>query len=906
MDWGLHAVIYPKNKFSLEEAKTDFAIHHKPKFMRETKSSYRYRVIPKTRFKQYRSKKLPNGSTLIYGELLPKWAHLSGSGFFDKIKSVAKNVASKIASVPGKIVEQFSRRHNYNNTSRLTLDKHKDEVITKMIIVRTPILAVLDKIFNVLSFGSWAKAKAESNYDQMFHLQLRINNILVEKNEVINITENLSSITDKSEQLIVSSFPNITIGEFMQKAEDSMGTGFWLYDAFKNNCQNFIMGLLSANNCLTEEAKAFIYQPVEELVKRIPKYMGVIAKGATNLGAVANRLMGKGEMEDKKAAAKAQYLKEVEIGEKQNMKGIAWRKRLREDPALKAKMYEDAKTMPIDDAYRDRVMSGSGFNPEDLGGAPFSGYANFHDKQITQKKLAELHAKKPGKFFINYYIKDKDDGNGNMVYIGEPFRAAAERFNRENPNDIKQGFKDAFNIVKMPLSFIPGVGQILNVADNVINGGSRNSGYISALVKGKFKNKKFDLSKMKDPSKWLQKKYEKQDERIITITELIKELNEVHVPRLEEFDKNIDTEIDAKKKEIMSIIKSKREAKKLLDKWMHSMREKKRTLRDEYNDLVDRIEFLRKKIMMRKRMSPYIDYTKEEIKEFDQRQVDRLAKISIPKMRYYRDESEALDAHAAVKRTIGMGKKSLTEEEEKLKNEAKEISKAKSEARKKSIAALIDEIMADYPNVPQYNFPFKNKVIENRYKKDVEKGKQEVESADPSDRDEIEALNKENEYIYTLENATKTKLLEYYFTFPKFNMKAHNYVLPERNEEGRTEAQQIEYNIRKAIKADLVNFILSMPELAKLYQSKEPKIKSSTRLLNALGISPETWKGWTDDRRSERIAQVDPLMYKSKTEIVKALQKNYTSDDLRRLKIRISKPIDDLIFAIKASKIKLF
>ena len=798
--WGLHAVIYPKNKFTLEEAKANFAEQHKPKFMRETKSSYRYRVIPKTRFLQYRSKKLANGSTLIYGELLPKWKHLSGSGFFTKIKSVAKNVVSKFASVPGKIAEQFTRRHNYNNTSTRTLDKHKDEIITKIVIVRTPILAVLDKVFNILTFGSWAKAKEQVGYDKMFHLQLRINDILVEKNEVINITENLSSITDKSEQLIVSSFPNITIGEFMQKAEDSMGTGFWLYDAFSNNCQNFIMGLLSANNCLTQEAKAFIYQPVEELVKRIPKYMGVIAKGATTLGAVANRLLGKGEVEDRKAAIKEQYLKEVAIGEKQNMKGIAWRKRLREDGALKAKVYEDAKTMPIDNAYRDRVM----------------------------------------------------------------------------------GF-----------------------SDNVINGGSQTKHQMMKAMIGT-NYKKFNLSKMKNPSEWLQKKYKKQDERIITITKLIKELNEVHVPRLEEFDKNIDAEIDAKKKEIMSITKSKHEAKKLLDKWMHSMRVKKRTLRDEYNDLGERIEFLRKKIMMRKRMLPFIDYTKEEIKEFNQRNEDRLAKISIPKMRVYIDESEALDTHAAVKRTIGMGKKPLTEEEEKLKDEAKEISKAKTEARKKSIGILIDEIMTDYPNVPQYNFPFKNKVIENRYKKDVEKGKQEVQSADPSDRDEIEALNKENEYIYVLENATKTKLLEYYFTFPKFNMKAHNYVLPERNEEGRTEAEQIEYNIRKAIKKDLVDFILSMPELAKLYQSKEPKIKSSTRLLNALGISPATWKGWTDDRRRERIAQVDPLMYKTKTEIVKALQKSYTSDELRKYKIRISKPIDDLIFAIKASKIKLF
>ena len=530
--WGLHAVIYPKNKFSLEEAKANFAEQHKPKFMRETKSSYRYRVIPKTRFKQYRSKKLPNGSTLVYGELLPKWKHLSGSGFFGDVKNVAKNVITKIARVPGKIAEQFTRRHNYNNTSARTLDKHKDEIITKMVIVRTPIMAILDKVFNMLTFGSWAKAKEQAGYDKMFHLQLRINDILVEKNEVINITENLSSITDKSEQLIISSFPSITIGEFMKTGEDLMGSNYWLYDAFSNNCQNFIMGLLSANNCLSEEAKAFIYQPVEELVKRIPKYMGIIAKGATGIGAVANRLMGKGEVEDRKQKIKEQYLKEVAIGEKQNMKGIAWRKRLREDGALKAKVYEDAKTMPIDNAYRDRVM----------------------------------------------------------------------------------GF-----------------------SDNVVNGGSQtNYQKIGAMLGNNYK--KFNPNKMKNPSKWIKKKYAKP--------------------------------------------------------------------------------------------------------------------------------------------LKGTGK--------------------------------------------------------------------------PKDR---------------------------------------------------TPDEQVEYNIRKAIKKDLIEFILSRPELADLYEPKPPKIKGSKKIFEALDIKAKDWNALTNEERKESLSEIDPLIYKSKSEIVAKLRNDYTAKEIKDFKIRLNMKLSDLIDAIKEAKI---
>ncbi len=516
------------------------------------------------------------------------------------------------------------------------------------------------------------------------------------------------------------------------------------------------MGLLSANNCLTEEAKAFIYQPVEELVKRIPKYMGVIAKGATGIGAVANRLMGKGE---------------------------------------------DGR-----------------FELSDTGGVPWNGKWKFlHNKQYFQKRINYLKKKYKGYYLTNYYLKDVDDGTGHMKYMSN-VRANAEAYDRANPQSLADGFRDAFNVIKGPLSLIPGVGQALDVADEIIGSGNFDEGMF-----GRSTQNRTVLPPRKKQGAG--KRYE-----------------EAHIE----------------------------DGRHVMGRWVDDTPIKPRENRYA---------------------------SQEEIKAMNGAKYDP------------NDHTEELARNKKFLEDFaknGGAKKKLTEEEEKLKDEAKEISKAKSEARKKSIASLIDEIMADYPNVPKYNFPFKNKVIENKYKKDVEKGKQEAQSADPSERNEIEALNKENEYIYVLENATKTKLLEYYFTFPKFNMKAHNYSLPIRNEEGRTEAEQIEYNIRKAIKKDLVDFILSMPELAKLYQSKEPKIKSSRRLLNTLGISPETWKGWTDDRRSERIAQVDPLMYKTKTEIVKALQKSYTLDELRKYKIRISKPLDDLIFAIKASKIKLF
>ena len=72
---SLHAVIIKKD-VSLEDAKklAKQHIQGNKKFYRETENSYRFRNIPKARFKKgsLRSKKLNNSVTLIYGELLGK------------------------------------------------------------------------------------------------------------------------------------------------------------------------------------------------------------------------------------------------------------------------------------------------------------------------------------------------------------------------------------------------------------------------------------------------------------------------------------------------------------------------------------------------------------------------------------------------------------------------------------------------------------------------------------------------------------------------------------------------------------------------------------------------------------------------------------------------------------------
>ena len=69
--WDLHAVIIKKD-IPLEEAITksrEFIKGKNKKFMRETMTSYRFRNLPKTKFNEFKTKRINKSISLIYGKL---------------------------------------------------------------------------------------------------------------------------------------------------------------------------------------------------------------------------------------------------------------------------------------------------------------------------------------------------------------------------------------------------------------------------------------------------------------------------------------------------------------------------------------------------------------------------------------------------------------------------------------------------------------------------------------------------------------------------------------------------------------------------------------------------------------------------------------------------------------------
>jgi len=232
---------------------------------------------------------------------------IHGNGFITDIFAKAKKavfgaVASGFrtaANVIGKPI-----RNNYPPSARHLLAKYAKAEVDNVIIRREPIVGALNTALNFISLGKWNEMRSKFAFDKLFHLsmvvQLRNPNayLIVEKNEVINISDKFKMNSDRMEYMVIPVPKGINFWTFMTKAQQAKGEEFFKYDAFTNNCQIFIDGILSANGVNSPEAQQFIMQNVDVMVENLPEYVSPFARLTTNIAGLANRVL-EGEGLDK-------------------------------------------------------------------------------------------------------------------------------------------------------------------------------------------------------------------------------------------------------------------------------------------------------------------------------------------------------------------------------------------------------------------------------------------------------------------------------------------------------------------------------------------------------------------------------------------------------------------------------
>jgi len=174
--------------------------------------------------------------------------------------------------------------------SRQLLQKIGNEPISSIKIVRTPLNTIINKILNAVSLGAFKSSIQSLGYDKLFHLTLLINDkYTFEKDEVVRLRQR-NPLKSNSEVMSVPVPPALTINTLIENTKQRMGADrFSNYDARRNNCQDFLLNILAANNIAG--ADQFIKQDAEAIFQKMPKWVDKFSKLATDVAAVGSRLI---------------------------------------------------------------------------------------------------------------------------------------------------------------------------------------------------------------------------------------------------------------------------------------------------------------------------------------------------------------------------------------------------------------------------------------------------------------------------------------------------------------------------------------------------------------------------------------------------------------------------------------
>lgn len=229
-------------------------------------------------------------------------APLRGAGLSDWI-SKAKDAVGEAAARVKNFVS--GARDGFSPPAAKMLAKHADWLVSSLVVRRDPIQSALNTAFNLVTLGKWNEARAKYSFDKLFHLGLVVGltsptgqhaELLIEKNAVVNVGHTKAQLDSSEVMRVPAPRPPRTLATFVDNAKRAMGSKFFSYSAFSNNCQDFVRALLSSNGVLTPGADKFLKQDLEQLIKEQPGYTGAVADAVTDLGARADRLVNGGRL----------------------------------------------------------------------------------------------------------------------------------------------------------------------------------------------------------------------------------------------------------------------------------------------------------------------------------------------------------------------------------------------------------------------------------------------------------------------------------------------------------------------------------------------------------------------------------------------------------------------------------
>lgn len=228
-----------------------------------------------------------------------KMRHSSSHDPAIRLRKLAQQ--TKAVSVKGgNVKEFFTGKNALPNSVQSFLNKHGDEIIESMSVVRVPLSKAIDTAINALTLGQISKAKTAIHADKLFHLYLKAETMngtqfVLEKNEIISMSpEPRSKVKGADTKQVGLQSKIMSVRSLLENAVNDVGPSIYHYDPFTSNCQQFVTAVLKANGILTPELNEWINQDVQTIATYIPSPMKFLATKFTTLMERLQYLTGEG------------------------------------------------------------------------------------------------------------------------------------------------------------------------------------------------------------------------------------------------------------------------------------------------------------------------------------------------------------------------------------------------------------------------------------------------------------------------------------------------------------------------------------------------------------------------------------------------------------------------------------
>lgn len=183
---------------------------------------------------------------------------------------------------------------------RKFMKKKGSEQIKRISVCRVPVTKMLQTLLNALQLGRYNRTIRRLNYEDVFHLYLVLEyengeTYIMEKNQRVIIKKIDSNFLQRKgvQCKSVDMRKVYNLNGMITRAETNNKGTFYRYSANNQNCQKFVLDVLTSSNLITPELKDFIYQDAQKL---LPKgIVQSLAQRATDLGGVFDTIIHGGE-----------------------------------------------------------------------------------------------------------------------------------------------------------------------------------------------------------------------------------------------------------------------------------------------------------------------------------------------------------------------------------------------------------------------------------------------------------------------------------------------------------------------------------------------------------------------------------------------------------------------------------